>query len=42
VDGAYGPGSAAICGQFQREKGLTDDQIIGPMTWNMTWTAAIN
>ena len=42
VDGAYGTRSAAICGQFQREKGLADDQIIGPMTWNTTWTAAIN
>jgi hypothetical protein len=41
VDGAYGASSADICGQFQREKGLADDQIVGPMTWNMTWTAPI-
>ncbi|MGE7432747.1 peptidoglycan recognition protein family protein [Kitasatospora sp. NPDC001175] len=33
VDGWYGPASAAVCRQFQAEKGLTVDGIVGPDTW---------
>jgi hypothetical protein len=42
VDGAYGAQSAAVCGQFQQEKGLADDQVVGPVTWNAAWAAAIS
>lgn len=41
VDGDYGPTSAARCGQFQREKGLGVDEIVGPVTWITTMTAPI-
>ena len=41
VDGSYGPNSAGICRQFQREKGLSVDGIVGPVTWGLTWSAAI-
>jgi Putative peptidoglycan binding domain len=41
VDGIYGPQSAGVCRQFQREKGLTADGIVGERTWNATWTAPI-
>lgn len=37
ADGWYGPASALICGQFQREKGLTMDHIVGPKTWDAAW-----
>lgn len=33
VDGWYGQQSASICRQFQAEKGLTADGIVGPVTW---------
>ncbi|WP_197085211.1 peptidoglycan-binding protein [Saccharothrix sp. ST-888] len=33
VDGWYGPSSTSICRQFQAEKGLTQDGIVGPATW---------
>jgi hypothetical protein len=34
VDGWYGPASAAVCRQFQTEKGLQPvDGIVGPNTW---------
>ncbi|MDH6111910.1 hypothetical protein P3T36_006907 [Kitasatospora sp. MAP12-15] len=41
VDGWYGPASAAICRQFQQEKGLGVDGIVGPVTWNAAWTAPV-
>lgn len=41
VDGWYGPVSASICKQFQAEKGLTVDGIVGPVTWNATWTSPV-
>ncbi|GAA2266250.1 MULTISPECIES: GH25 family lysozyme [Kitasatospora] len=34
VDGWYGPASAAVCRQFQSEKGLQVDGIVGPATWD--------
>jgi len=41
VDDQYGPQSASICRQFQAEKGLGVDGIVGPITWNATWTAPV-
>ena len=42
VDGWYGPASARAAGQFQVEKHLTADQVVGPLTWNATWEAPIS
>ncbi|MCU0523436.1 MAG: peptidoglycan-binding protein [Elainella sp. Prado103] len=33
VDGMYGAHSAEVARQFQQEKGLTPDGIVGPETW---------
>lgn len=41
VDDLYGGKSEHVCRQFQSEKGLTVDGIVGPQTWEATWTAAI-
>jgi len=41
VDGDYGPASEQVCIQFQREKGLTADGLVGPQTWSMTWRAPV-
>jgi N-acetyl-anhydromuramyl-L-alanine amidase AmpD len=41
VDGMYGPASAQICTQFQREKDLAVDGVVGPDTWTATWNAPI-
>lgn len=41
VDDMYGSQSATICTQFQREKNLSVDGIVGPETWNATWTAPV-
>lgn len=41
VDGWFGPQSANICRQFQAEKGLTVDGIVGPKTWDATWTSLV-
>lgn len=41
VDGEYGPQSAGVATRFQREKGLTVDGIVGPQTWNASWTLPI-
>ena len=41
VDDQYGPQSASVCRQFQAEKGLGVDGIVGPITWNATWTAPV-
>jgi len=37
VDGIYGPDSEKVCLQFQKEKGLPADGIVGPVTWRATW-----
>lgn len=39
VDGDYGPKSEIVCRKFQTEKGLEVDGVVGPITWNATWTA---
>jgi hypothetical protein len=41
VDGAYGPGSANVCRNFQREKHLGVDGIVGPKTWAAAWTSPV-
>jgi hypothetical protein len=41
ADGAYGPASASVCEQFQAEKGLAVDGIVGPDTWAATWAAPV-
>lgn len=41
VDGDYGPKSEATCKRFQADKGLTVDGIVGPITWNATWTSPV-
>jgi hypothetical protein len=33
VDGKYGPQSKAACIELQKQRGLTPDGIVGPLTW---------
>ena len=37
ADGLYGPGTAKVAGQFQTEKGLAADKLIGIDTWDAAW-----
>jgi len=39
VDGIYGPQSARVAREFQQEKGLEVDGIVGPKTWEASWQA---
>ncbi len=41
VDGDYGPRSHDVCVQFQTEKGLNPDGVVGPMTWDAAWTTPV-
>lgn len=41
VDGVYGPQSRDVCTAFQQEKGLDPDGVVGPVTWEVSWTAPI-
>jgi peptidoglycan hydrolase-like protein with peptidoglycan-binding domain len=41
VDGAYGPTSGKVCRQFQAQEQLGVDGVVGPATWNASWTAPI-
>jgi N-acetyl-anhydromuramyl-L-alanine amidase AmpD len=41
VDGMYGDESEHTCRQFQSEKGLQVDGVVGPETWAATWTAPV-
>lgn len=41
VDQVYGPGSEQVCRQFQAEKGLGVDGLVGPQTWAASWTAPV-
>lgn len=41
VDGIFGPESENVCRQFQAEKGLDVDGIVGPNTWAASWTAPV-
>lgn len=40
-DGWYGSASEAVCRQFQAEKNLTPDGVVGPLTWDAAWTAPV-
>lgn len=40
-DGLYGPQTASIAKQFQQQKGLQVDGLIGPQTWAAAWTTPI-
>lgn len=40
-DGIYGPKTQKVARQFQQEKGLTVDGLIGINTWDAAWTAAV-
>ncbi|MGI5270985.1 peptidoglycan recognition protein family protein [Nonomuraea sp. CA-218870] len=41
VDGAYGPDSREVCRAFQRQQGVDDDGVVGPVTWRLTWEALV-
>jgi len=41
VDGQYGPQSEGVARQFQQEKGLAVDGLVGPQTWSTSWTAPV-
>jgi hypothetical protein len=41
VDDMYGGESERVCTQFQQEKGLGVDGVVGPETWAATWTAPV-
>lgn len=41
VDGLYGPQTADVARDFQREKGLDVDGLIGAETWATAWTAPV-
>ena len=41
VDDEYGPASESVCTQFQTEKGLGVDGVVGPQTWEASWTAPV-
>jgi hypothetical protein len=41
VDGQYGPQSESVARQFQAEKGLAADGLVGPQTWGASWTAPV-
>lgn len=40
-DGRYGPESADVAGEFQREKHLHVDELLGPQTFAAAWTTPI-
>lgn len=41
ADGLYGPASQSVCEQFQAEKGLNVDGLVGPDTWAAAWAAPV-
>jgi hypothetical protein len=41
IDDQYGPQSAQVATQFQAEKGLDVDGIVGPETWNAAYTLPV-
>jgi hypothetical protein len=41
VDDLYGSQSERVCRQFQTEKGLAVDGIVGPDTWAAAWAAPV-
>jgi Putative peptidoglycan binding domain len=41
VDGLYGPQTDQVATQFQQEKGLSVDGLIGAETWQAAWTEPV-
>lgn len=41
VDGAFGPQSRNICKQFQADKNLEVDGVVGPATWDAAWNSPV-
>lgn len=41
VDGAYGSQSQSVCRQFQQERGLSADGLVGPKTWQASWSEPV-
>lgn len=41
VDGWFGLATDRVCRQFQTEKGIGADGIVGPVTWTEAWTAPV-
>lgn len=41
ADGDFGANTHKAVTQFQQEKGLTVDGVVGPSTWNSFWTAPV-
>jgi hypothetical protein len=37
VDGIFGPNTESVAKRFQAQKGLKQDGLVGPATWNATW-----
>jgi peptidoglycan hydrolase-like protein with peptidoglycan-binding domain len=42
VDDIFGPQSERVAAQFQAEKGLATDGVVGPETWAAAWTAPVS
>ena len=41
ADGLYGPETRKVCKQFQAQKGLTVDGLVGDDTWRAAWTEPV-
>jgi len=41
ADGIFGVASDQACRQFQQEKGVRVDGLVGPVTWGLAWTAPV-
>jgi len=41
IDGMFGPTCTNVARQFQQEKGLSVDGLVGPQTWSTSWTAPV-
>jgi hypothetical protein len=41
IDGIYGNQSASVCKGFQSNKSLDSDGIVGPLTWDKSWSTAV-
>jgi peptidoglycan hydrolase-like protein with peptidoglycan-binding domain len=41
LDGDYGSQSQSVCRQFQQEKGLSVDGLVGSKTWHASWAEPV-